>query len=405
MRQVDPEFARDIARIAAIRRRLNDLCACNLPLLDAAHLVEGRGLALTLLSRECRIDRSPQGDARVSLMLPARRFHNLAELVRVLENEHQARYWYRGQSTVYPVTYAARQRGQTTLYNFESMIPSSFRAYTRSSPADWTGFKIPLPLDEFAAPLRAMWQGKQPELNRLASEFLDSAIAEIARIGLLGRVNLHFGEELLAPGTTLSKDQMKLVSLAQHYEYSSVMVDISRSIDVAVWFATRNWKTGAVAGSRSGGAGAIYRFDSSQIVKMMGELHREDKGAPVPIPNLGAFGSTDIHDQFHNVAMRPNSQQGGSLLGMENFSINVLLKHFEAVEAFHFDHASVKGDETTQTKDTIQPPADPALATFWPDGRQVGGEPITAPELRAFLEVHDPRRCDHMVLLRENRLI
>jgi hypothetical protein len=405
MPQPDPEFAKDVARVAANRSRLNALCACNLPLLDAAQLVAGRGLALTLLSRECQIDRSPQGGTRASLTLPTRRFDRLAELVQFLEKEHQDRYWYRGQGTVYQATYAGRQVGQSTQYKFEAMIPSSFRAYTRSSPADWTGFRIPLPLDEFAPPLRAMWLGKQPELNRLASVFLDSAIEATARIGLIGMVNLDFGEELLAPGTSLSKDQMKLVSLAQHYEYSSVMVDISRSIDVAVWFATRDWKTGAVAGSRNGGPGAIYRFDSSQIGKMMNELRKEDKGALVTIPNLGAFGSTDIHDQFTHVAMRPSSQEGGSLLGMENFSINVLLKHFGAIEAFHFDHASVTGNETPQTKDTIQPPDDPALATFWPKGLQVDGQPITPSELRAFLDMHDPQRRDHMVNLRENRLI
>jgi len=44
-----------------------------------------------------------------------------------------------------------------------------------------------------------------------------------------------------APGTNVLKSVLNLISWAQHYEFGSVMADISASPAVAAWFASHRW--------------------------------------------------------------------------------------------------------------------------------------------------------------------
>lgn len=81
------------------------------------------------------------------------------------------------------------------------------------------------------------------------------------------------------------------------------------------------------------------------------------------------------------------------------------MKHYGALEIFHFDHNSVLGNETTRSKEDIQPEDDPALSVFWPGGQQVNTNPISVAEIKAFMDVHEPARTDHLVELCEHGLI
>ena len=62
---------------------------------------------------------------------------------------------------------------------------------------------------------------------------------------------------------------LRLISVAQHYELGSVMVDITNEVDVAVWFATHRFANGDIARGDHDERGVIYRFDKEVIEKFV----------------------------------------------------------------------------------------------------------------------------------------
>jgi hypothetical protein len=251
-----------------------------------------------------------------------------------------------------------------------------------------------------------MMFGGEPAFQELADEFLDDAIFSTLQILFMDKMKLTRDDSLLVPGTTIPARQLDFISLAQHYEYNSVMVDVTKSLDAALWFATRNWETGEIDRPSDCDSGVIYRFDQERINSAI-NLRLTGSGAIVPpiVQTMGIFGFADISSKFDNIAARPRAQEGGSLLGLENFLTMYLLR--EVTTIFHFKHASVSGPETSYTREQIRPSNDPALRVFQPNGKLVSREPITVEELDRFLceqKVGNERRS-RLVALRTHRLI
>jgi hypothetical protein len=179
---------------------------------------------------------------------------------------------------------------------------------------------------------------------------------------------------------------LQLISLAQHYEYRSIMIDVTKDIDCAIWFATHEWDTGELAGSADGSPGVIYRFDRAKIAELM-QNHLTGPGAmpPPAITSMGIFGHADISEQF-DFLKRPRAQQGGSLLGMENFLTHFLIKLYGGATVFEFDHTTVKDIQIHRTRDDICPPNDSGLDIFRPSDR-FSPEPIPWMDFETALTV------------------
>ncbi len=181
----------------------------------------------------------------------------------------------------------------------EALIPSKFRSHTGSSPANWKTFKLAPALDYFAGPARAIFESGDRSLGELLLTVIDHMMFDVIRVSLAEKVNLGYSKDMLAPGVTTPHEMLDLISIAQHYEYRSIMVDVSSSIDAATWFATRDWSSGAVAGSRDGSPGVIYRIDADKVLGIL-DKHINGPGAlaPASMQTVGMFGLSDISERF-----------------------------------------------------------------------------------------------------------
>jgi hypothetical protein len=53
-----------------------------------------------------------------------------------------------------------------------------------------------------------------------------------------------------AEGTSVLCSELELTAFSQHYEYGSTMIDVTREVDIATFFASRNWRM-ALSSNRS----------------------------------------------------------------------------------------------------------------------------------------------------------
>jgi hypothetical protein len=383
----------------------------------------------------------PPGNALLSF--PVKHFDSLRKLRDHLVDSHQPRYWYRGQNFQHAALYEGQlatlarldpnlpARNPLVLYSpewmalagwlngmrkssgskglglenlprldppghvrlaFDSVIGSFFRSATRTQPAQWDGaaaHDLP-PLDYFPRIARAIIESPRDNPVR---EMLLRFLRDVARPAMLAAVRraggLHIrdpeAEARALPFTNLPQSHLDLISLAQHYEYGSVMVDVTRSIDVAIWFAAFRWKDGSLIGSSSDDVGVIYRFDEEAIKRVLEVRFLHESGGPSLVPALGLFGLADISSLSADIARRPVAQRGGSLLGFENSVLHLLLHDGGGVEAFVFPHRSADGTETPLRKSHLCPDDDPALAVFRPGEAGEESPPVTPEELDGFL--------------------
>lgn len=357
-------------------------------------------------------------DNSALLSLPVTPCRSLRDAVDRLTAEHESQHWYRGQSAQYVAVYEGPLPSLGNVrVAFDALMPTYFRAVTTPVPAEWdrAGATQDQPPSAYVVrPLRAMMRSPQDEMGRFVVRFLvDIRMRAIARA--LSRksgwlVSHAESEAQSLPGTNLARSHLDLIALAQHYEFGSVMVDVTKSVDVASWFASRRYADGSViAEART--PGVIYRFDKHQIDEVLRTrfVHRDDSPADAArtfLPQLGLFGLVDISDFPPLIARRPGAQHGGSLFGFENSVLHLMLCEGTAVEAFTFPHGPRDADATGLTKERLCPPGDPALTTFGPEDDH-GDAPLSPDELDTFLrgtEVAADEREQLVRLLREGVL-
>lgn len=371
--------------IIKARERISLLCQKGFPFVDSAFFENPTVLEAGLLLR--RMIPGVEPDEISQLLLHPKRIHQLklSDLVNDLKNAHETRFWYRGQAAIRRTLYfghvdrLARLEPRIGSFGaaFECLIPSAFRTFTKSKPASWKAYRNQPALEVFSGLIGCVIRSDNSELKDRLVDFLFAS--QLMLIQLI-QPSWHFELERNphVEGTTLFQECLDLVSLSQHYGFGSVMVDITRDIDTAVWFATRDWETGHLV-RHPGEQGVIYRFDESKIRFLVKTVFQHSTS---DVRNFGAFGIADISSRFAGIADRPRAQQGGSLLGMENLIVNFLLCEYGAIEIFSFDHDHVSGEETAKILEDICPPGDPGETLF------VSGKshPITAQEFRRFLE-------------------
>lgn len=358
-------------------------------------------------------------DNSALLSFPVTPCGSLRDAVNRLTSEHQPQHWYRGQNQQYVAVYEGRLPSIGNVrVAFDALMPSYFRQVTTLVPAAWDGAVTTQdrpPTSYVAGPLRAMMRSPQDEMRRHVVRFLgDIRMKALARA--LSRqsgwsITHPETEAQSLPGTNLGESQLHLIALAQHYGFGSVMVDVTNSVDVASWFASRRYQDGTVC-AESRARGVIYRFDKHQIdevlrTRFVSRQHSSPGGAArTLLPQLGLFGLVDISQFPAEIAQRPGAQRGGSLFGFENSVLHLMLCESAAVEAFTFPHAPSDADATGLTKAQLCPPDDPALATFDASGEN-GDAALSPGELDTFLRetgVADDER-EHLVhLLREGVL-
>jgi hypothetical protein len=379
--------------IAIKRRELEQSCQHGFPVIDNLYWdrpspMVGGWLIINLE----RLDPPARG-SRIDLRFPTRRSTTLAQVIATLKAEHRPGFCYRGQrkrrSCFYKGLVPAIERHERELTPMEvtldALVPSAFRHLTHVNPAAWKNFKLLPPTERLAGPLRAIMASSHTGLHDRVIEALEYMAFDSIRLLMIDRAVLTYDLSLLAHGTTVAQHMLDLISVAQHYEYGSIMVDTTRDIDTAAWFATHNWSTGELAKSIDGSSGVIYRFDGQNFSTMM-ENHLTGAGATPPpsVQTLGVFGLADLSDTFDFLA-RPRAQHGGSLLGLENVVTHFMMSKMHSVaEAFPFDHSTVTGKEISLTRDDICPRDDEGVRIFCPDNK-FPSHPITPVELEAFL--------------------
>ncbi|CAH1661285.1 hypothetical protein [Chelatococcus asaccharovorans] len=406
MSAVDPIIAHFIER----RGHYAGLVRHGFPIVDGVYWNEPSPMIGGLLLLHLQQAKVRTGTASIDLRPTARPVRPLSAVVAELNSEHRPGFWYRGQRTRRECVYEGRvprMEGAAPGINpirvtLDALIPSAYRTYTHSKPADWQKFRLAPPLDNFSGPARAILASQNLELGELLLSAIELMLYDAIRIGQAHSARLGFAANLLAPGTTAAQPMLDLISIAQHYDYGSIMVDVSTSVGAAVWFATRDWTTGEIAGSSGGSPGVIYRFDATKIAEIL-RKHVDGPGAmpPPAMQALGVFGLADIATRF-SFLDRPRAQQGGSLLGMENVATHFLMRINDAVEVFPFDHTSVTGRETSFAQADICPPNDHGVELFRPHDKY-SIEPLSNTEFSALLSWMDmkPDRVTHLVEMRD----
>jgi hypothetical protein len=358
--------------------------------------------------------RKQRGTSYIDLRPPAQSTKSLRAVKSKLETEHRGGFWHRGQRMQRECLYKGsipRMEGSTPDINpihvvLDALVPSAFRNITYAKPAAWEQFHVAPPLDYLAGPARAIFASRDPTLGKLLLTAVDHMLFDAFRVGQAEKINLGLAESLLAPGSTAAQATLDLISIAQHYEYGSIIVDVSTSIDAAVWFATRDWVTGNLAGSEDGSPGVIYRIGADRIFDILRKhVNGPDAMPPAALQAFGMFGLADISERF-DFLDRPKAQSGGSLLGMENFVTHFLMQINGVIDVFPFDHSSVSGSEIALARDDICPPYDKGAEIFRPSAKY-SAAPVTDDELLRFLEWMnvESAKIRHLIEMRQFGII
>jgi hypothetical protein len=316
------------------------------------------------------------------------RFSSLDEFSPFLRESHDPnKHCYRGQTKRRRVAYRGAIKRLSEAFpelspltiTFESLIPSLFRSVLLGDTANWEGCRYPSPLDTIVPAIRAVADSGHEALRRLLADFLmDLRLVAVnnllIRLGADPRGSLP--EQF--PLTNVSKKLATLVSLSQHYEFGSCMIDITSNPDVAVWFASHSWSGEPV--TLQGQDGVVYRFHADKINKALHKELMAETPAQLAIFATALLGLVDIGCLPEAFGLRPRRQYGGSIMGLENSVAMYIMDVYEAIETFTFPLSTVTGKETALTKEDLAPPDDPVASVFNPQYRH-DVTPLTADEL------------------------
>lgn len=300
------------------------------------------------------------------------RFASLTELSGFLRASHQDRHYYRGQTTRRRVTYSGRVEKLVEAFpaldplsiTFESLVPTLFRSQIAAGTGHWERYRYPTPLDTLTAAVRAIARSDHEEMRNLLAEFL-MELRFVAVGNLLVQMGFdpRGGRPQRVPLSNLGTTFAKLVSLSQHYEFASCMIDITSNPDVAVWFATHSWSGEPVVGDREA---VVYRFDADAVNAALQKELLAETPAQLAIYSTGFIGLVDIGHLSPAFGLRPQRQFGGSILGLENSSALYVMDVHCAIEVFTFPVASGPRTQVFQSKEELAPTGDPLLKVFDP---------------------------------------
>lgn len=322
----------------------------------------------------CTAYQSDSIEAGDSACTPATRvFTDIASLLSFLEAEHsEGRFVYRGQVHRRPAHRILDRVGNEFIY--ENLFPHDFRFITDPSMRDMTLLAERLSTTRSQASRRCF-----EFIRHLASGPLtDSAGGRALRRWIMTRDPMEYaairyvlklvGEEgaphLMMPDVSFGQDSLWRIlwSLAQHYELSTALLDVTYSPRVAAWFATQNWSENTAPPKQ--GTGVIYRFDLAALqglLKFFGSIeHVQAKdltglpGSPRASPFL-----QDLRAIPPDCASRPTGQQGASLYGLDSIWLLGGVCATGVLEVFEFGHGTAS--DIGIDRAAIMPVNDPFL--------------------------------------------
>lgn len=301
---------------------------------------------------------------------PVTDFNSLESALACLKAEHNENYVYRGQIKARKCSYTGRIPGLCQVFphlglvqfSFDGLIPSAFRSITSSTPANWNGVKLSAtkPLDFLSSAARAFLSSSRKELREIAiSFFRDLEIFRIIKVSGQTGARISQTSPLFYPGTNILSSHLQFIAIAQHYEHSSSMIDVTKSPEIAAWFASHRWSNGNPTNNAEGN-GSIYRFNISTLKKAFDDRFLWGENVSPSLQSSGSFGVVDISTIDSQYAARPFAQQGASIFGLENSAVHVIMSYCKALEVFTFPHSSVSGRETGFSRSDLCPVDDPA---------------------------------------------
>ncbi len=340
----------------------------------------------------------------------------LSELEAEAASQPKGTFYYRGQiarrqllcSCDIPRLGQAFPAFGKPTFKFESFVPSRYRSYIvhrtdGTTPLiRWPQWTPQSPLGEVSVVARALMESHDDNLRHVVRQyFLDVAkFPEIVVAKVLAMKGAALQNppppSLLAPGTNMLKSFLTLVSWAQHYEFGSIMVDVTSSPAVAGWFASHRW-SGEVA-TDDQAHGVIYRFDYNKIRSFLEKELEHETSAASLIRALGFLGLADISGLPIAGGKRPSAQCGGSFLGLENVIISYLFSVYGGLTIYTVPLGSVTGRETGYTKADLCPPDDTALRLFSLPDTSVG--PLTSGEIKRFVDCEEFTKDEQRFLVR-----
>ena len=320
------------------------------------------------------------GGKSVYVTAKVHKFDSLRSAVKQLKLEHDdKKYVYRGQTQRYRHRVEGNVKKLAAIpgirgplqFEIESLLPSFARQLFKPTASgttplvDWDNWLPIYKLDHAAAAIRAVIASNNQRLLKLAAAacrdtFRQYLVAgKISNIGVLGDSGAVMAGQSPNPSlrANVSSPFAKLIALAQHYDYPSCMVDITRSVQVASWFASHLWSSGNVY--QSEGNGVIYRFEPRKLVDLIDNgLIGEDVNRSRATA-LGVFGHVDLYRLNSHFCPRVQGQEGGALFGLESAVVNLLAFGFGSIELFTFPHAQTTGSESGLVVKDIRPESDP----------------------------------------------
>jgi len=326
---------------------------------------------------------------------PCRHFDSLQDLQQHLKEDHQLGHFYRGQTARYRVTY--RDRVETLAQAFpnlstltvriESLVASTLRNVVASEVADWKGHSYPRLLDMIRPVIRAIAHSDHEPLRELLRDAFED-LKIIAVEHLLVRLGADPRRGVVverAPLTNVATNLLQLISLSQHYEFGSVMIDVTRDPEIAVWFASHRWSGNPVDNSED--VGVVYRFSNEEdkLSRALNLRLQEEGGGGTQISAAAPFGLVTIDEMPEHLGLRPRRQAGGSFLGLENSILHLILDMHQCLDVFTFPLKTVSSCETKLRKEDLCPEDDPALRVFRSQYMR-DDSPLTCEELDVLAE-------------------
>lgn len=148
----------------------------------------------------------------------------------------------------------------------------------------------------------------------------------------------------------------KLRSVGQHYGMDTGLLDASSSVDVALWFATHHFESGAY---RSNDSAVLYRIDRQGLQEVETWLRAIPEHA-------GKFdaASVDIGDTPVTLAPRAARQHGWSLVGWDHPRLVIRMAAEKLLVRYDFETGRSPSGANHLSREDLVPSIDPTGTLF-----------------------------------------
>jgi hypothetical protein len=294
--------------------------------------------------------------------LPSRKFGGAQELREFLQGGHvDGKFLYRGQARRYTHRYEIISPGR--LATIEALYPSDFRFVGKEQKPPQDNEWITLGRENGRNIRNRFFDW----MERYVEERCDPAFDWLAKImKAYEAAHERLMRDLTAQVPGFSSDDSTwtpetqriyddglhhyrlglnstktaaLWSLAQHYELSTALIDLTEDIDVAIWFATNEWR--ACRPKPDNGFGCVYRFDLPRLAKVLTNYRLQKNQELASLPGFNrvpAFFVRRLSNIISGGALRPAHQRGASVFGFDQPLVLLTIAQYAIVEVFEFEH-------------------------------------------------------------------